>query len=323
MKANYNIKLLIVDDYPEDRYVYKRMLKQIDSVRWTFLEAETGDQGLELCEIEKPDCIILDYILPDFDGLEFMLQMKNRSLSAPVIMLTGQGDETVAVLAIKEGADNYLVKNTLTPTSLKQVILDCVQKNSGRERASEDLEGEAGPENSSANWNKRGKVELVSEIQTLTEKLEASSGIDPLTGLPNRKNMLDKLHHEKRRFERNKNCFSLIMADIDNFDSIRSAYGPEAGDDITAQTGKFLDLNSRAQDMVGRWDNERFLLLLPETGMEGATIFIEKLCKKIKSWKFHNSDRELPITMSFRVGVYDNESLEIEDCIEQADQCLM
>ena len=318
-----NIKLLIVDDDPEDRYTYKRMLNQVNGTGWTFLEAETGDQGLELCKKEEPDCIILDYIMPDIDGLEFMVQMKNQSLNAPVIMLTGQGDETVAVLAMKEGAANYLVKSILTPASFKQAILNCIQPNHLNDSEPGDFNHEVDTGNSGTLLDNKKKVELISEIQTLTKKLEAASAIDPITGLPNRKNMLDKMRHEKCRFERNGNCFSLIMADIDNFNNLSNSCGSETGNDILAQIGRLLDQNCRAQDVVGHWGNERFLILLPETGMDGATIFIDKLCKLIESWKYSNSDEALPISMSFRAGVYDDASLDIEECIEQADECLL
>ncbi|GJL78645.1 MAG: diguanylate cyclase response regulator [Nitrospinaceae bacterium] len=311
-----NIKLLIVDDDPEDRYAYKRMLKQINGANWTVLEAETGDEGLDLFKLEKPDCVLLDYILPDIDGLEFLLQMKKISAtpSLPVVMLTGQGDETVAVLAMKEGASNYLVKGALTPASLKTNLFHCI-KISGSANSVGAL--------SKADWNKKKKVELISEIQNLKEKLETSSGIDPLTGLPNRTNMLGKLHYEKCRFERNKKPFSMIMADIDNFSVIHQSYDARKVNEVMAQTGKFLDFNSRKQDVVSYWGKERFLLLLPETGLEGATVLIEKLCAKIESGGFPHPDQTIPVTMSFRAGAYSDETMEIEDCILEADGCLM
>lgn len=181
----------------------------------------------------------------------------------------------------------------------------------------------SGNKSSGRNWNKKKKAELISEIQTLKEKLESSSGIDPFTGLPNRKNMLDKLHYEKYRFERNKKPFSLIMADIDDFSVIHESYDAKTTKDILAQVGELLDLNSRKQDVVSHWGRERFLLLLPETGLEGATVLIEKLCKKVETGEFPHPDEAVPITMSFRAGVYDDETIAIKECIEQADECLL
>lgn len=310
--------MLIVDDNPEDRFTYTRMLNKINGVQWTILEAESGSQGLNLCKMEKPDCILLDYILPDTDGLEFMLQLKKISASASVVMLTGQGDETVAVLAMKEGASNYLTKGILTPASLKATILNSVKEMN----AKKDPRLNSGKNSSGSNWNKKKKVELISQIKTLEERLKASSVIDPLTKLPNRNLMLDKLHHERTRFERNKKPFSLIMADIEGYSDLNKPCETKIINEILTQVGKFLDLNSRKQDVISYWGKERFLLLLPETDLGGATVLVEKFCKKIELGEFSHPDRPVPITMSFNIGVYDDVTVTIEECIEQADTCL-
>ncbi len=174
----------------------------------------------------------------------------------------------------------------------------------------------------SLHWNKKKRVELISEIHLLKEQLESSYGIDPLTELPNRTNMLEKLRYEKCRFERNKRPFSLIMADIDNFAIIQEAYDAKTTNSILTQVGKFLNLNSRKQDVVSHWGGERFLFLLPETPLDGATVLIEKLCKKVATGEFSHPGQSIPITMSFRVGTYDDETMTIEDCILEVDGCL-
>jgi diguanylate cyclase (GGDEF)-like protein len=307
-QADSQVKLLIVDDNPDDRFLYKRLLQKVNGINWSIIESETGKDGLDLCKRENPDCVLLDYILPDIDGLEFLLQLKNISVSVPVIMLTGQGDETVAVLAIKEGARDYLAKDVLTPASLKGTILKCI---------------EASEKSSNPDGAKNEKVELISEIQTLKKKLESSPGIDVFTGLHNRGSMLEKLHYEKCRFDRNRKSFSMVMADIDDFNIFSDSHGPQAGNEILTQVGKWLDFNSRKQDIVCHWGKKRFVLLLPETELEGASIFIEKLCAKVECEKFTLNGREIGLTMSFSAGVYDDAALKIEDCIQQADECLI
>jgi len=307
-QTDHQVKLLIVDDNPDDRFLYKRLLQKVNGINWSILESENGEDGLDLCKKENPDCILLDYILPDIDGLEFLLQLKNMSLSVPVIMLTGQGDETVAVLAMKEGAKDYLSKDVLTPASLKGTILNCI---------------EAFGKPSNPDWGKKEKVDLISEIETLEKKLASSSGIDALTGLPNRSSMLEKLHYEKCRFERNKKPFSMVMADIDDLNILRESHGPQAENEILTQVAKWLDFNTRKQDVVCHWGKKRFVLLLPETDFEGARLFIEKLCKKVEQETFTLNGREIGLTMSFSVGVYNDANLKIEDCIQQADECLI
>lgn len=298
------VKLLIVDDNPDDRFLYKRLLEKVNGVHWSILESESGKDGLEICKNETPDCVLLDYILPDIDGLEFLLQLKNMAVSVPVIMLTGQGDETVAVLAMKEGARDYLSKDILTPVSLKRTILKSLA--SSRQPAS-------------SNWENKKKTELISEIQALEKKLAASTGIDALTGLPNRQSMLEKLDYEKCRFGRNGKSFAVVIADIDDLYSLCDPYGQETENELLTQVGQWLDLNSRRQDIVCHWGKKRFILMLPETELQGARFFIENLCEKIEHNKFTLNDQKTNLALSFSVGIYDNARLKIEDCIQQAD----
>ena len=118
------LKVLIVDDSPEDRETFRRFLTRGAKTPYLILEAETAEQGFETCLREQPDCLLLDYLLPDFDGLEFLKRLAERT-DIPlntVVMLTGKGDETVAVEAMKNGATDYLTKGTLTSTSLRRAI---------------------------------------------------------------------------------------------------------------------------------------------------------------------------------------------------------
>lgn len=105
--AETSLQILIVDDNPEDRDLYRRLLlSHTDGCEYRFLEAELGEDGLAACRAEQPDCILLDYQLPDLDGLEFLTVLASEAdmSSIPVIMLTGQGDRTVDLKAMQAGA---------------------------------------------------------------------------------------------------------------------------------------------------------------------------------------------------------------------------
>ncbi len=122
--------VLIVDDSPEDRQTYRRYLLQKPEVHYTILEAESGAEGLELCQRLKPDGILLDYLLPDLDGLEFLSELRAQAnaIEPPVIMLTGQGNEFIAVQAMKAGAQDYLVKGRMTPEALRLTVNGVIEK---------------------------------------------------------------------------------------------------------------------------------------------------------------------------------------------------
>ncbi|MBE9035104.1 response regulator [aff. Roholtiella sp. LEGE 12411] len=126
-------KLLFADDCLEDRETYRRYLLGDKQRTYNILEAETGEEALLFCCQQIPDVILLDYLLPDMDGLEILSQLKTQfgKTNLPVIMLTGQGNEQIAVQAMKSGAADYLVKRDTTSQSLRlaiQNILESVSK---------------------------------------------------------------------------------------------------------------------------------------------------------------------------------------------------
>lgn len=122
------LRVLLIDDCPEDRETYRRLLADGVSYDYEFLEAETAEEGLALCRSEEPDCILLDYRLPDLDGLELLAQLSDEPAERPsaVVMLTGEGDEQVAVEAMKRGAEDYLVKRALPRDALDKTIRHAV-----------------------------------------------------------------------------------------------------------------------------------------------------------------------------------------------------
>ncbi len=127
-KPTYTI--LIVDDSPEDRESFCRYLYEEKSCYYQILEAELISQALEICDRTLPDLILLDYLLPDEDGLVFLQewQKRYRNSIVPVIMLTGQGNETIAVEAIKRGAQDYWVKGKLSSSVVRQRTQSVLQQ---------------------------------------------------------------------------------------------------------------------------------------------------------------------------------------------------
>ncbi|MGD1919692.1 MAG: ATP-binding protein [Pleurocapsa sp.] len=121
--------ILIVDDSAEDREVYRRYLNQEFFAAYKIVETESGREALEQIATIKPDIIILDYLLPDCDGLEFIEDLKTQiDAIPPIIMLTGQGNEIVAVEAMKRGTKDYLVKGQLTSKVLTNSVKNILQE---------------------------------------------------------------------------------------------------------------------------------------------------------------------------------------------------
>src|SRR6185295_517841 len=98
--------LLIIDDSPVDRDLFRRMLKGYYACR----EGETGRAGLAEVRSSRPDCILLDLNLPDMEGLDLLRALLREDDPSPVVVVTAYGSEQVAVEAMKSGATDYVVK---------------------------------------------------------------------------------------------------------------------------------------------------------------------------------------------------------------------
>ena len=122
------LTILLVDDSTADRVLYRHFLSNTGT--YTFLEAATGEEGLRLCQTAQLDCLILDFSLPDMDGFGFLdtLQAETASLPCPVVMLTGQETEQLAVQAMRRGIQDYVVKDDLSADTLRRVVANAVDK---------------------------------------------------------------------------------------------------------------------------------------------------------------------------------------------------
>ena len=123
-------RILIVDDSPEDREAYRRLILKAGDNRYVVAEAASGEEGLRHCRSAPPDCILLDYTLPDIDGLEFLerLAVDHAELVVSVVFLTGTGNESVAVRAMKQGAEDYLIKRGVTVEGFHSAIHSAMEK---------------------------------------------------------------------------------------------------------------------------------------------------------------------------------------------------
>ena len=120
--------VMVVDDSETDRGTYQRYLGSNSEFEYRFIEAEMGEEALEIYPQFQPDIVLLDYSLPDLNGLEWLnlWQQQHGDNPCPVIVLTGQGDENIAVQFIKMGAADYLVKGRVTAEKLKLAVNNAI-----------------------------------------------------------------------------------------------------------------------------------------------------------------------------------------------------
>ena len=122
------IHLMIIDDDPCFEEIIIRLLQKADGRRFEFSHAEDGACGLEMFRASQPDVILLDYELPDMNGVDFLGELTDEDgfVTCPAIMMTGQGNEKIAVSALKHGAVDYGTKSDMTTDSLLRAIDNAV-----------------------------------------------------------------------------------------------------------------------------------------------------------------------------------------------------
>lgn len=122
--------VLLVDDSAEDRATYERLITRVspDEV-YTFTTAETVAEGLALCRRTRFDCVLLDYLLPDLDGIEFLDRLRRQQdrRDIPVIMVTGNATPDLASQALQSGAKQLLRKTDLSRDLLQQAVREALR----------------------------------------------------------------------------------------------------------------------------------------------------------------------------------------------------
>lgn len=156
----------------------------------------------------------------------------------------------------------------------------------------------------------------------LSEKqMERLATTDVLTHLYNRRKMNELLEMEKTRFIREPKKFVIALADIDNFKIFNDQMGHDCGDYVLKQVSGLMKQSLRDQDMIARWGGEEFLVLLPDTDIDGGNLAIEKLRQHIAQHELTFNDTSFNVTLSFGLAVFDG-TATIENCIKHADQAL-
>jgi PAS domain S-box-containing protein len=124
------LRILVVDDCPEDQELFRRLLSQNSQRGYELIAATSGESALALCQAEQPDCMILDYRLPDLSGLEVLAELRGEGgyPVVPVVVLTGQGDDEVHERAMQGGAQDYLVKDQITSHHLWFSIRHAIER---------------------------------------------------------------------------------------------------------------------------------------------------------------------------------------------------
>ena len=155
------------------------------------------------------------------------------------------------------------------------------------------------------------------------ERFQFLANTDPLTGCVNRRAMLDRLERELARGRRYRHKLSILMIDFDWFKKINDTRGHLVGDTVLRKLGDILRQEARSADIVARYGGEEFTVILPDTDLDGGTIFAERLRERVEKFDFSEVGDPLFTTISIGVATFsEDEEISAEAMIERADSAL-
>lgn len=160
-------------------------------------------------------------------------------------------------------------------------------------------------------------------LKTSMDELETLATTDELTGLHNRRSLMNRLKFEVARTRRFRTPLSAVMVDVDHFKNVNDEFGHQVGDEVLAAIGRLVRENVRVIDVAGRYGGEELCILLPNTPLDGARKFAETLRSRIEAQVHSAGARTVPVTASFGVGSFNHMDIDDADVLlKQADAAL-
>lgn len=255
---------------------------------------EDGEEAWRhLQEEDPPKLAILDWMMPERDGLEICAALR-ASQNEPyvyVILLTSKSRKEDIVKGLEAGADDYIIK----PFDYNELRT--------RVRAGERI------------------VKLQDDLRTALKASEFQASHDSLTTLLNRSAIMEILRRELTRAERERTPLSVIIADIDHFKGINDSHGHLVGDCVLEATALRLTSFMRPYDYCGRYGGEEFLVVLTGCTKETAVNIAERLRSAVCNEPMETPAGPVPVTISLGLAEADH-SKDVDEVIKQADEAL-
>ncbi|HEY2825885.1 MAG TPA: diguanylate cyclase, partial [Gemmatimonadales bacterium] len=164
--------------------------------------------------------------------------------------------------------------------------------------------------------------EMVKAVRDGRSKLEHLSITDGLTGLANRRHLMELLDQEVKRLDRTKSPCTLLMIDVDHFKKFNDSYGHQAGDAALARVGKVLKECTRDVDRAGRYGGEEFAVLLPETDLAKALVVAERIRERMEAESLTVKGGTANATLSIGVAECPSHGETTADLMAAADAAL-
>jgi diguanylate cyclase (GGDEF)-like protein len=287
------MRVLIVDDQRSMRLV---SLAVVAGLGHEVVEAECGQEAIEICRKEKVDLILMDVEMPGLNGFETTkIIREDTSVWFPIIFVSAKTDTKHFTEGIRSGGDIYLFK-PIVPEVLESMI-------------------------HAMEW-----IALIQEELHGTKlKMELLAFQDTLTGLVNRRGFDKATELEVARSIKEKDPLTLIMIDVDQFKPFNDNNGHQAGDDCLKAVGETLrKAICRPADIVARYGGEEFAVILPNTTAEQAVNVGKRITQGFAELNYPHEHSTVAnhVTVSGGISQFQGESQSIAQWIEAADKKL-
>lgn len=283
------MKILIIDDDEIDRMIVIRTFKQAH-IDLDITQASDGREGLAVAHDQDFDIILLDYRLPDMDGIEILKELQHSNQSdATVVMLSGEENEELARLAIEQGAQDFFLKSEINANRLMRTMQQAKQRHL-----------------------------LEQQLKQNHQELKRLAESDTLTGLSNRYYFERALNLAVERMGRGGKL-ALLLLDIDKFKMVNDTFGHEVGDDLLKAVAKKLKETARASDLVARLGGDEFVVLMQDYEKdEQANLLANRILDKFEEPVALGSTA-WNVTTSIGIAVLGDSKLSPNELLKCAD----
>jgi two-component system, cell cycle response regulator len=283
--ASDGLKILVADDDSITRLTLKTLLARRG---YDVVTAHNGEEAYKLLQREDaPRLAILDWVMPGMEGIELCRKLRETGKAGYVyvIMLSSRAEKDDFIAGMEAGADDYISK----PFDIDELHV---------------------------------RVRAGQRIVTLQEQLRIEASEDKLTGLFNRGAISGILRRELSHAKREGTPLSVVLADLDNFKNVNDTHGHPVGDAVLREVSNILGTRLRPDDALGRYGGEEFLMVLPGCGIEGALEIAERMRGAVACEPIVTPVGPLEITASFGVAATDDESVDVDALVLEADKAL-
>ncbi len=287
------ISILLVEDSVDDVAVLRRYIRRLPG-NYLVDIAYTGQEALAKTRNQAFDLALVDQHLPDVAGNDLIRDLRAEHAHLPVVMLTGHGDERLAVEVMKAGAYDYMRKDDLDAQALERTLRNVLER-----------------------------ARLEAEVRRANDRLREWAIRDGLTGLYNHRHFQEQLLTEFARARRYAQPLACLMIDLDHFKRINDTCGHPFGDEVLKQLARTLTDVARQADIIARYGGEEFVVVLPSTDLEGARRFAERVRAEVAARPVRADGQAVDITLSVGVATSRTPGVDNERAlIKRADAAL-